>query len=251
MSLTVKQLADLASVSTRTLHYYDEIGILKPSSVSENGYRQYSDEAIVRLQQILFFRELDFSLKEIKKIIDQPEFDTLEALHTHKIALQQRVDRLDQLINTVDKTILHMKGKTEMEQEEFYEGFSEAKQAKYEKEISAKYGDEKLKESQANWKSYSDEKKKAIIAQGNGILASLKESIPKGIDSPDVQKLIKNLHEHMGNFYVCSYEMFLGLGNMYNQDPKFINIYQSKYHEHMPVFLEKAIEYYCEDKISS
>ena len=122
---TVKQLADLAGVSIRTLHYYDEIGILKPSSYGENGDRYYDEQAVLRLQQILFFRELDFSLDDVKDILDQPEFDVLHALREHRQALEQKVTRLNRLINTVDNTISHLKGELEMSQKSFFEGFDE------------------------------------------------------------------------------------------------------------------------------
>ena len=123
MAYTIKQLADLAGVSIRTLHYYDEIGLLKPTSYGENGYRYYDEQAVLRLQQILFFRELDFSLDDVKDILDQPEFDVLHALREHRQALEQKVTRLNRLINTVDNTISHLKGELEMSQKSFFEGF--------------------------------------------------------------------------------------------------------------------------------
>jgi DNA-binding transcriptional MerR regulator len=102
---TVKQLASLAGVSVRTLHYYDEIGLLKPSSVGGNGYRHYGEEAVLKLQQILFYREMELSLDEIKAVTGRPDFDVLSALRSHRQALQGRVERLERLIQTVDHTI--------------------------------------------------------------------------------------------------------------------------------------------------
>ncbi len=97
MVYTVKKLADLAGVSVRTLHYYDEVGLLKPTSHSESGYRQYGEEAVVRLQQIMFFRELGFSLDEIRKIMSQPDFDVLEVLQSHRILLTKKAERINEL----------------------------------------------------------------------------------------------------------------------------------------------------------
>jgi DNA-binding transcriptional MerR regulator len=105
MVYTIKRLAELAGTSVRTLHYYDEIGLLKPKFRSANGYRQYGEEAIVRLQQIMFFRELDFNLDDIKIVLSQPDFEVLEALQSHKVLLFKRKERLNQLIATAEKTI--------------------------------------------------------------------------------------------------------------------------------------------------
>src|SRR5512136_1978771 len=106
MRYTVKQVAVAAGVSPRTLHFYDQIGLLKPDAYGENGYRYYGEMALLRLQQILFFKELDFGLAEIKATIDRPGFDILEALCAHRETLQERSRRLSCLIETVDKTIL-------------------------------------------------------------------------------------------------------------------------------------------------
>ena len=102
---TVKQLAELANVTNRTLHYYDQIGLLLPASYGDNGYRYYDENAVFRLQQILFFRELGFSLEQIHAILEGPDFDLLRALENHKLALQGKTERINRLIDTVDKTI--------------------------------------------------------------------------------------------------------------------------------------------------
>jgi DNA-binding transcriptional MerR regulator len=109
MAFTVKQMSDLAGVSARTLHFYDQIDLLKPERQSANGYRVYTEANLLRLQQILFFKELDFSLEEIKEIIDQPGFDMLSALEAHAVTLQERVCRMNRLIHTVEKTISYIK----------------------------------------------------------------------------------------------------------------------------------------------
>ena len=103
---TVKQLSTLAGVTPRTLHYYDQIGLLKPESIGENGYRYYGDKSALRLQQILFYRELGFSLESIRDVIIKPDFQVEEALEEHRVALQGRVQRLEGLIRTVGKTLL-------------------------------------------------------------------------------------------------------------------------------------------------
>src|SRR5687768_10889673 len=111
---TVKQVADLTRVSVRTLHYYDEIGLLHPSKVGANGYRYYDDDALLRLQQILIYREIGLELMQIKDILDSPNFDLLEALRSHRAVLEQKIGRLHQLVRTVDTTIMHLAGEIDM-----------------------------------------------------------------------------------------------------------------------------------------
>src|SRR5688572_8100776 len=102
---TVKQLSDLTEVSVRTLHYYDEIGLLHPTKVGANSYRYYDDEALLRLQQILFYREMGLELMQIKEILNSPTFDLLAALRSHRTVLQEKINRLHDLVGTVDTTI--------------------------------------------------------------------------------------------------------------------------------------------------
>jgi DNA-binding transcriptional MerR regulator len=113
---TVKQVSDLTGISVRMLHYYDEIGLLKPSTVTEAGYRLYDDEALVILQQILFFKELDIPLKEVKEIMDSPHFDKMQALENQKMLLIIKRDRLNGLIELINRTI---KGTDSMSFKEF------------------------------------------------------------------------------------------------------------------------------------
>jgi DNA-binding transcriptional MerR regulator len=246
MRYTVKQLADAAGVSPRTLHFYDQIGLLKPDAYGENGYRYYGEAALLRLQQILFFKELDFSLADIKATIDRPGFDTLGALRAHRQSLQERLRRLSRLIETVDKTMLHMKGELKMAERELYVGFSEEKQKEYEEEIRRRYGDTELVQSQQRWAGYGPQQKQAIQEEFNGIVMELRQHLTEGHDSPEVQALIKRLHDWVGNFYDCTLEVFEGLGHGYNQDPRFREMYETKYGPGVSEFLEEAIMTYCE-----
>src|SRR5512135_1128806 len=101
---TVKQLCKLAGVTPRTLHYYDQIGLLKPTRVGENGYRYYGEESVLLLQQILLYRQLDLPLEDIRKIMERPDFDVLRALESHKGELHKRIARMERLVATVDDT---------------------------------------------------------------------------------------------------------------------------------------------------
>ena len=136
--LTVKQLSKLAGVTPRTLHHYDAIGLLKPSRIGENGYRYYEEDALLRLQQILFYRELDMPLDEIRKVLGSRGFDLLAALEAHRLALQGESRRLQRLIRTIDRTTRHLKERTTMNPKALFEGFSEEDQVKNAHEAASK-----------------------------------------------------------------------------------------------------------------
>src|SRR6202166_2660966 len=114
MAYPVKKLSELSGVTIRTLHFYEEIGLLKPAYHGSNGYRYYEEKELLQLQQILFFKELGFSLKQIQKVLGQGDFDKLSALYAHKKSLSQEREKIEQLLKTIDKTIKHLKGKKKM-----------------------------------------------------------------------------------------------------------------------------------------
>jgi DNA-binding transcriptional MerR regulator len=202
---TVNQLAKLAGVSPRTLRYYDKIGMLKPSSYGENGYRFYAADALPQLQQILFFRELDFSLEDIREIVSRPDFDRLQALETHRMALSERKRQIDVLIHTIDQTILHLRGKLEMSEKQYFEGFSEEKQKEYEKQIRARYGEHAM-DGVRDWNSYTPAQKASIQAESEAIYHDLVANMAQGEASPAVQACIARWHQHLRYFYEPSVE---------------------------------------------
>lgn len=124
MAYTVKQLSELSGVTIRTLHFYEEAELLKPAYYGSNGYRYYEEKELLQLQQILFFKELGFTLKQIRKVIGRSNFDQLAALHSHKRALTREWEKIGHLLKTIDKTIKHMQGKKKMKDREFFNGFS-------------------------------------------------------------------------------------------------------------------------------
>src|SRR5215470_3094566 len=126
MAYTVKQVARMSGVSVRTLHFYDEVGLLKPAYCGENGYRFYEEPQLLTLQQILFYRELGFELKQIKQILGRADFEKLAALESHRKILQKSFTRTRTLVETIDKTIQHLKGTRTMKSEEMFTGFSVA-----------------------------------------------------------------------------------------------------------------------------
>jgi DNA-binding transcriptional MerR regulator len=221
MEYTVKQLSRLAGVSVRTLHYYDEISILKPSSRGKNGYRYYREEDLLHLQQILFYRELDLGLEDIRRIMKNPEFDEKSALVSHREALRDRIVRLERLIQTVDDTLLHLKGNIEMTNKQLFNAFSEEEQEKYALEAEKLYDPETVRKSNRLWKSYSSEKKALILEEGSKIYTDMVKSIPFGAGSVEVQACVERWRKHMDYFWTPSLSQLVGLAETYNYQPGF------------------------------
>jgi DNA-binding transcriptional MerR regulator len=241
---TVKKLAGVAGVSVRTLHYYDEIGLLKPRSRSKSGYRYYDEEAIIRLQQILFFRELGFGLDEIRKIVTKPDFDVIEALQSHRKMLVKKAGRIDELLQTIDKTIKKLKGTAKMEIKEYYRGFSDEQIEKYRREVRERWGEKTLMESEERIIKMGKEKFAALQAEGGRIFRSIADNMDKGHDSDIVQQQVAEWRDWLENFHHYSAEAVLGLGREYSQNPEFAGYFQ-KIHQELPGFLTLSIEYYC------
>lgn len=216
MAMKVKEVADLVGVSVRTLHHYDEIGLLIPDQTTESGYRLYSDENLELLQQILFFKELGFSLQTIKEIVHSPTFDRQEALQMHHQMLLEKRRRLDRMIETVAKTIQHYKGEIQMSNQEKFEGF-DFRSNPYEQEARERWGDEAV--DRANEKAaqmtQADQQK---INDLYFHLASIRHLSP---DSEEVQTGIAEWYQLLQNFGTYTPEMFRGLGQMYVADERF------------------------------
>jgi DNA-binding transcriptional MerR regulator len=244
---TVKQLADLAGISVRTLHYYDEIALLAPSNVGENGYRYYDADAVLRLQQILFFRELGFRLGDIKALLDDPGFDVLGALHDHRAALGARVRRLQRLIRTVDSTILNLTGEIDMSKEQLFSGFSDEDEKRYYEQAREKYGAAEVDASYKVWNSYSKDKQDAIKAEGGAIYTDLAALITQdhAAESEPVQAVIARWHAHLRYFYEPSVDRLRGLGQLYVDSPDFAEKFR-QIHPELPEFMRTAINHYCD-----
>jgi len=245
MAYTVKQIADIAGVSRRTLHYYDEIGLLEPSSVGQNGYRYYDDGSLLQLQQILFYREMGLELQRIKEVLHDPDFDTVAALQSHRRTLRHRIARLQLLIRTVDTTLMHLIGKVEMSADTMFEGLSEETQKQYEEEAVDRWG-ETAQESIKLWNSYSEKRKKETMQEGSDIHLEIVAHMAEGAGSPEVQALIARWHQHLRYFYEPTTEMLAGLGDMYNDHPDFHANF-AKMHPDLPAFLQEAIAIYVQE----
>ena len=241
--LTVKQLSRLAGVTPRALHHYDAIGLLKPSRIGGNGYRYYGEDSLLRLQQILFYRELDLPLDDIRKILARRDFDVLGALQSHRQALNQQVGRLNRLIQTVDHTINYLKGERPMSEKGLFEGFSEAEQEKYDLEAEQMYDPETVRASNRKWKAYSAAEKERILAEGRAIPVDLGAAMPKGADSREVQAVISRWHKHLQYFWSPNDEQLLGLADLYSDDPRFKANYE-KVRPKLAEFMREAVKVY-------
>jgi len=244
---TVKQLAEIAAITPRTLHYYDEIDLLKPAQVGENGYRYYSEESLLRLQQILFYRELDLSLDEIRSLIGTPEFDVRAALDQHKDELKKRIQRLQRLILTVDRTILFMEGNLEMEKKKLFEAFTDEQQAEMEKEAMQLYDPEIVKASARKWKGYSRAEKQRIADEGNAVYQEIVAVMPKGAGSPEAQACIERWRKHMDYFWTPNLEQLVGLADGYNDDARFRANFD-RIDPGLAPFMREAVRIYVEEQ---
>ena len=232
---TVKEVSRITGVSVRTLHHYDAIGLLRPTQVSESGYRLYDDAALQRLQTILFFRELEFPLQEIKDILDTPNFDPREALADQIHLLELRKQHLENLIAHARK--IHKTGVIDLN----FKPFDKTEVDAYAAEAKAKWG---------NTEAYAEcEKKNPGQQQADGLMAVLAEfGAVKNADpaSAEVQEKVAKLQNYISrNYYNCTGPILSGLGQMYVADERFkANIDQAG-GEGTAAFVSKAIEIYC------
>jgi|SRR5690625_1235483 len=239
--MKVKEVAELVGISVRTLHHYDEIGLLIPSATTDVGYRIYSDENLETLQQILFFKELGFPLKKIKEIIDSPSFERQEALELqHKMLLEKR-RRLDKMIGTLEKTIQHSKGDIHMSNQEKFAGFDFSHNP-YEQEARKKWGDQAVDEANKKVKNMTDFDQEMF----NDIYRNLAEIRHLPPDSEEAQKKIHEWYQFLNKIGIhYSLEAFKGLGQMYVDDERFMkNIDQ--FSKGLAMFMRDAMAVYAD-----
>ncbi len=239
MKMLIKDFAELCSVSVRTLHYYDEIDLLKPSFTDEwTGYRYYNEDSLIRMQEIMFYRELDFSLKSIREILSSPDYDKREALKEQKKLLIMKKERLERLISSIDSA---EKGKI------IVKAFDNSEFEKYKTEAKERWG------STEAYKAY-EEKAEGYIKKDFGVLGEgmdlimcefslcMKKAVP---ESEEAQGLVKKLQEYItANFYPCTKEILSGLGQMYVLDERFRNNID-RHGEGTAQFISEAVSVYC------
>ena len=240
MNMQIKEFAELAGVSVRTLHYYDEIGLLKPACVDEyTGYRYYDEKSLLRMQEILFYRELDFSLKSISEILSSPNYDRKMALEEQKKLLTLKKERLERLIAAIDSAA---KGEAVMDV------FENSEFEAYKAEAKERWGGtDAYREYTGKTKDYSGNKWQSLGSAMDDILAEFAACMKCGAApySDEAQRLVEKLQAHITeNYYACTDEILAGLGQMYVADERFQkNI--DKHGTGTAAFISDAISIYC------
>ena len=240
MKMRIQEFARLTGVSVRTLHYYDEIELLVPACVDKDtGYRYYDQASLLRMQEILFYRELDFSLKSIGQILSSPNYDAKQSLSEQRNLLILKKERLERLISAIDHA---MKGENVMS------AFDNSKFDAYKAEARQRWGNtDAYREHAERTKNYSKTKWKELAGEMNEIFAEFALCMKNGEtpDSAEVQNLVKALQDHItGNYYPCTNEILAGLGQMYTADERFRSSIDGN-GDGTARFVSEAIEAYC------
>lgn len=252
MVYTVAKLAKLSGVSIRTLHWYDEMELLKPAYTGSNGYRYYEEEQLLTLQQILFFRELGLELKQIKKILGRSDFDKTVALRSHRQVLVKSLERTQKLIETIDKTIKHLQGIKPMKEQEIYDGFDKEKQKEYEKRLIARFG-EKIKKDIAecnknvkNWSRFDwDHSHQEFDAICKELTVLINKS--SNVKSKEVQSVIRRHYEWLKKFWTPTSESYPKHGNLI-VETDLRKTYEA-YHPQLPEFIAVAMEAFAKNEL--
>ncbi|WCG35568.1 MerR family transcriptional regulator [Companilactobacillus farciminis] len=239
MKYTIKKLAEMTGITTRTLRYYDDINLLKPSEVNENNYRIYDEKNVNKLQQILFYRSLNFPLQEIKKIMDDPNFSRIDALKQQQQLLLQEQEKINTLLTNIDLTIKDYQGEIEMTDTEKFKAFKETKisenEAKYGMEIRQKYGSKTIEQSNQKFSKLSEVEFQQMQSVEKTLiddLVALKQH--PDLDSQLAQKIYQE-HKQWLEYTWPSYtkKAHRGLVDMYISDARFGDYYDKK--ANMPV----------------
>ena len=238
--MQIKEFASLTGVSVRTLHYYDEIGLLHPAFADPaTGYRYYDENSLLHMQEILFYRELDFSLKSIQEILSSPNYDKNKALKEQKQLLTLKKERLERLISAIDGAI---KGEIVMK------AFDNSKFEKHKAEAKEKWGKtEAYKEHSEKTRNYSKGKWNDLAQEMDQIMAEFALCMKNGEapESVEAQNLVKVLQIHITqNYYNCTNQILAGLGQMYVADERFKN-YIDKHGDGTAAYVCEAIQIYC------
>ncbi|CAM4525587.1 DNA-binding transcriptional MerR regulator [Paenibacillus endophyticus] len=249
MEYTIQKLGLIAGISTRTLRYYDEIGMLKPARINSSGYRIYGQEEVNKLQQILFYKELGIGLEEIKRIVAAPSFDGKSALREHRQKLLEKRQQLDLLITNVDKTLAQHEGSITMTDKEKFEGFKQQlmdeNEKLYGKEIREKYGDEQIERSNQIFKNMSEQQHADIEQLGAQVINTLVEAYAVGDPASELAQKTADLHRQWLSFYWGHYskEAHAGVAQMYVDDERF-TAYYDKHQPGAARFLRDAVLVY-------
>jgi DNA-binding transcriptional MerR regulator len=258
MEYTVKKLSELSGVTVRTLHFYEEIALLKPAYYGSNGYRYYEEKQLLQLQQILFFKELGFSLKQIQKVVGRSDFDQLAALYSHRKALSKEWEKIGVLLKTIDKTIKHLKGKKKMKDKEIFDGFCitlvqkakpGASYAAAEEIVgkSVRNPTKDIEDVKARGKVYYDSINEAACQ----IFEELASCMEKGLDpaADQVQKIIQKHHVLIEKFHHATQEVYKAMAQLYAEHPE-IRKQLDPFHPKLAAFMAEAMKVFADRKLS-
>ena len=252
MVYTVKKLAAMSGVSVRTLHWYDEVGLLKPARHGANGYRYYEEAQLLMLQQILFYRELGFELKQIQEILGRAGFEKIAALEAHRKVLKKDIARRRKLIGTIEKTIEHLKGEKKMKTEEMFAGFSAEQQAKHEQYLIDRFGEPAragIAESKQRVQGWSKAKWEQAGGVFHAICADLVSAMGRGagVESREVQAIIRRHFEWLQQFWSPNRESYAG-HSLLITDSDLRKAYET-HHAKLPEFAAAAMRVFAETEL--
>ena len=248
MEYTIKKVAELSGISTRTLRYYDEIGLLNPARINSSGYRIYGTKEIDRLQQILFYRSLEMKLEDIQKLLNNPNYDPQKALQEHYEQLLEKRTMIDHLILTVEKTIHYQKGEINMTDKEKFIGFKQQKlqenEERYGKEIREKYGEETVAASNKQWLNLSEADVEKMERIEKEMFDALKIVIQTNDYQSDEAKAVFSKHREWLKITSPNYsvELHKGLGQMYVGDERFAAYYNDRVGDRAAETLNQIIQ---------
>lgn len=250
MDYTVKKLSQLSGVSIRTLHFYEEIALLKPAYYGSNGYRYYGEKELLQLQQILFFKQLGFKLKQIRKVLGRSDFDQLAALHSHRKALTLEWKKMGQLIKTIDKTIKHLKGQKKMKDKEIFKGFDLV--AKGTGKESYSDAEKLVLNSIKNPTKEKQEKSfyEKINKKTSALFRKIAECIEKGFApaSNEVQAIIKKHHAFVEERNSAAKDVYMAYAKLYKEHPAFRKQLEF-FHSQLPEFMANAMGLFADRKL--
>ena len=244
--MRINEVVKLTGVSARTLQYYDEIGLLIPQKL-DNGYRDYTEENLEKLQKILFYRFLKFKLNDIKELLEG-DFDNLKILEQQRELILREKEKFEVILHNIEKTISNYKGEQTMTIEEKFNGFKKEDLNKYENQAVEKYGKDTIEES----KKRQSGREEIVTEEFNEVFRSMAKFKDGNVDveEKEVQSKVEDLYNNMNEYaFDCSIEVFSYIGKGYVHNPEFKkNI--DKFGESVAEYTSKAIEKYCSDRLN-
>ncbi len=252
MAYTVKKLSEISGVTIRTLHFYEEVGLLKPAYYGSNGYRFYEEKELLQLQQILFFKELGLTLKQIRNILGKNDFNQIAALHSHRKALSCEWEKIGQLLKTIDKTIKHLKGTKKMKDKEMFDGFNitlvkAQKGQSYSAALelvaqSVKNPTKSIEDVEKRGKAYYDN----IAKTAHALFEELAHCIEKGVNPEDneVQKIIKKHYTLADQTHSATKDVYMAMAQLYAEHPEFRK-QMDPFHPELATFMAEAMRVFA------